>query len=1427
MFLTIALLVGNFPESVQASSIAVSGNETAEELPEEESGSSSEETEEESGNEGGQVSGNETDGDAVSGNQPQEDGESVSNNQTVSGGVSANSVSANTLSMNALDESFQEKLAVAKEKLSELLQNKVVMALVYLKDYYEVKKEPDHASGTVAVIPSGRQVHIMDIEYAGNSFWYLVSFTDKDLSYSGYIEKTYLAYSDEEFMAWENKYLPLLNLPSTQSVGSIESDADVKQFPDSYRSNLYQLKAAHPNWKFVKMNTNLDWNTVVKNELNISDRSRSLVPSDSPASWIYGKYNSKWSYASEEILKYYLDPRNFITDTHMFSFEQLTYNASYHTQAGVQTFLQGSFMKGSIPGEGMTYAQAFWEIGNKLGVSPYHLASRVYQEQGKNGTSPMISGTYPGYEGYYNYFNIGATESTNQSEIIKSGLETAKKNGWDSRYKSLEGGARTIAKDYILCGQDTLYLQKFDVEDEYKGLYWHQYMQNIMAPSSEAVSIRKSYANAGSLENTFVFKVPVYNNMPSEACRREDSQNLTLSITTLTLEKGGDYRLSASLNGVPLDNGEITWSSSDKEVATVDKEGLVTAIKGGSSYITAKAKGSSAVCKVDVPVPLTGITLDSKVKLKLGKTQVLTLTMEPLDTTEAEEVKWSSSDKNIAEVSEDGTVTAIAYGNAVITAAVGKFKAECAVEVVSSITKVVLAPSQLRLYQGSSDKLVVTYEPFYLDEDEEILWSSSNEEVATVKDGRVYAHKPGEAVIKVSITNAFATATVTVEACQVSFLDENGETSQKADYAYGDMMGELPQPEVREGYRFIGWFSGQNGTGTRYTENTQVRNSLSLYPYWLEISGDFQIDSIGDLEYTGKALKPAAAVYDGELLLEQNVDYTITYKNNVNVNDALNSKTAPTVTVKGKGNYSGTKRASFAILKKDLADGDIDAVDIYAANSGKKNLPSPVVFWGDKKLSKNKDFTLEYPVDGIEGAYQAPGTYPVRINGKGSYTGSKTVYQVITNKTLITRASLSKIPGIAYTEEGMESGDLVITLKNGKKVLEKDVDYKILQKTIKGVGTHMITIAGMGEYAGTRTASLQVTGISLQKASIKGIFSKVYEQAEAESPGGIRQEYSIVAGGASGNALTEGRDYKLEYANNRKVGTASMVFTGMGAYTGTVKKSFRITPCQLLQEDVEITLPYGDAKGLVPYEKGGSKPVISLRHHGRLLNEGTDYKLSYKNNTKINDGGNSTKMPTVFVQGRGNYKGTVSQSFTIGKGSLKDSMVTVQDVVFRDKENAYKSKPVVTDGNGKRLSAGTDYNKTFEYQCYTDSTGMGISSDEIPPVGTIVHIKITGMGNYEGSTAEQTYRVVENSLSGASVTIKKQIYTGQPILLQKSDITVRLKGQTLPGETYEIVESSYLNNKGKGTAKVTIKGVGTAFGGTKTVSFTIQGKSIL
>lgn len=425
----------------------------------------------------------------------------------------------------AFTEEETEWIEEAQDVLAEVLEQKDILALVYLTDEYTVRSEASLQSAQVTTVNSGQTVHIVGMKMTEEyEPWIQVEFSKQDVSYTGYIERSYLACSDELFLQWEMNYG--MNPGAYASMFALEESevqvhADIEQFPESYHEALTALKEAHPNWIFVKMDTGLEWDTVVSEELY---GGRSLVPTSLSGALQEGNYSKGWAYATEEALEYYLDPRNGLTESGIFQFEQLTFNASYHEtcETALQSFLDNTFMKGNVPGwepsgKAGTYAYAFWVIGKNMNISPFHLASRVYQEQGQ-GTSPLISGTYPGFEGYYNYFNIGASGTTDKA-VIESGLTYAKEATppWDTHYYALHFGAKTLGANYINKGQDTLYLQKFDVDDSSSGMFWHQYMQNICAPFSEAKSIRKLYEEVGALDNIFVFKIPVYNNMP-ETC---------------------------------------------------------------------------------------------------------------------------------------------------------------------------------------------------------------------------------------------------------------------------------------------------------------------------------------------------------------------------------------------------------------------------------------------------------------------------------------------------------------------------------------------------------------------------------------------------------------------------------------------------------------------------------------------------------------------------------------------------------------------------------------------------------------------------------------------------------------------------------------------------------------------------------------------
>ena len=452
----------------------------------------------------------------------------------------------NTYQTHALDEEDQAWIEEARGALQDIAEEREVMALVYLCDELSIREEADDNSAKTVTVPSGQMVEILDVTVAEDyQVWEKVSAEVSGKVYEGYIPRKYLACSDERFLEWEELY----SMNPGEAVMLAEENAagvyaDIEQFPESYRPALEALKQKHPNWTFVRQNTGLDFQTVINNELQ---GGKSLVYKSYGDYCKEGQHSPNWYFASEDVLKLYMDPRNSLQENAIFQFEQLTYNESYHTEAAVETFLKNTFMNSNSPAPktDMTFSHIFWAIGAEQQVSPFHLAARVYQEQGQ-GTSPLISGNYPGYEGYYNYFNISASGSTNE-QVITNGLNYARNNGWDNAYASILGGANVISANYIKKGQDTLYLQKFNVSTTASNpVYTHQYMQNIAAPTSEALSMKKLYESAGALENTFVFKIPVYENMPASPCP------MPTSSTNVVLQVPAGYDASTIyVDGIP------------------------------------------------------------------------------------------------------------------------------------------------------------------------------------------------------------------------------------------------------------------------------------------------------------------------------------------------------------------------------------------------------------------------------------------------------------------------------------------------------------------------------------------------------------------------------------------------------------------------------------------------------------------------------------------------------------------------------------------------------------------------------------------------------------------------------------------------------------------------------------------------------------
>jgi beta-N-acetylglucosaminidase len=425
----------------------------------------------------------------------------------------------------------------------------------------------------------------------------------------------------------------------------IEEDKDydaylaAQGFPETYRAQLQALHAKYPNWKFEAQITNLTWDEVIKGE---SALGKNLVHESADSSWKStqtGAYDWEknewkefdsggWVAASTEIIKYYMDPRNFLDSTNIFQFIKQSYNASAldatqlaQKKADLTNMVKGTYLAGAC--DGGTYVDVIMNVAASTKVCPFTLASMMIQEQGTDGSGRSISGTVSGYEGYYNYLNIGAYKTDRFSSAVVRGLWYAKGGDdnstsygrpWNTRTKAITGGALYYGNNFVNVGQDTLYLKKFNVQGS--NLYGHQYMTNVAGAASEGVHMSKAY-DAKAREAGLIFKIPVYKNLPATVSVKpsgNDNPNYmlkSLSVSGYSLTPTFSmYETSYSLI-VPNNVSSITVSAqAASSTTTVSGTGTKNLNVGTNAVtVTTKAQnGSSRTYTISVVRQAAGNT---------------------------------------------------------------------------------------------------------------------------------------------------------------------------------------------------------------------------------------------------------------------------------------------------------------------------------------------------------------------------------------------------------------------------------------------------------------------------------------------------------------------------------------------------------------------------------------------------------------------------------------------------------------------------------------------------------------------------------------------------------------------------------------------------------------------------------------------------
>ncbi len=600
----------------------------------------------------------------------------------------------------------------------------------------------------------------------------------------------------------------------------------------------------------------------------------------------------------------------------------------------------------------------------------------------------------------------------------------------------------------------------------------------------------------------------------------------------------------------------------------------------------------------------------------------------------------------------------------------------------------------------------------------------------------------------------------------------------------------------------------------------------------------------------------------------------------------------------------------------DATEQRINIDNLYlAAPTGKnpKGIKAvPVVTDNGKKLSENKDYTVNHVTLNEQNAenknansYVTPGKYTVEITGKGNYTGTRqitvTLADVAKEQILMSKVTVARVPDVTYDADLCDGNNakgmtpaLTVTYGSGKNkvtlykegdvnaagetVSAENADYTVTWINNRYVGTATAVLTGTGKiledgtasgtYFGEKRITFKIKGTALSANMVSWVdgsknVSVVYNGGEQEPR--VRVSLQKKVKGKDGKMVTQTTylreydeyaqygDYKVSYLKNVDAGTATVVITGAGGYTGTVKKTFKITQADLAAEGTEAKIGVADS---IPFVKNGAKPAIVVtakmaNGNTVTLKEGKDYTVTYANNKAVSEGKNLTekKLPLITVKGKGNFKGSIKQTFTITNKSLADKVnpitVTVTDVPANKNKGKFVSKPVVTDETGTKLKEKTDYTLSYSLlMANGEETKLDVKKDVVNEPGSIVRITITGAGNYrgEGSVLTADYRITESDFKKVTVKVvpKTLPYTTKPVTLTEEDLILTMKvgtGKQAVVEELKLITDGddtkdgykiigYKNNVNKGTAQVTLQGCG-KYGGTKTVKFYIGTRPFL
>ena len=568
--------------------------------------------------------------------------------------------------------------------------------------------------------------------------------------------------------------------------------------------------------------------------------------------------------------------------------------------------------------------------------------------------------------------------------------------------------------------------------------------------------------------------------------------------------------------------------------------------------------------------------------------------------------------------------------------------------------------------------------------------------------------------------------------------------------------------------------------------------------------------------YNGKEQKPGFIVKDGDRTLTEGKDYTVTYKNNMNVGTAK-------ATISGINNYKSYIDTSFKIAsaptekpaepdkptqpdnptKPDTSDKtDISKAYVLLSKygyeyDGKSHKPTVSGVYINNKLVDSKNYTVTYSKDLVNA-----GTPEVTITGKGSFTGTCKVTFTISPRNF-SNCTVIDPEGPFYYYEGTAYTPKYV-VKDGNKTLVEGKDYQVTYKYNDKPGHSWNTIQGMGNYRNDV--------IQRQFYIIPPLLSECTASLENDTviyDGHPAEPNIIVKFGEK--TLKLNQDYTVSYVGNDGPGTAIAYINGKGTYNGLIILNFTIKKANAKTKDLskaKVTIS-GDA---IHYEKRVEMPPVTVELDGKVLTKSVDFIVTFR-------GSVGAKTGTLVITGKGDYTGVIEKPV---------------NVVYKDTTNTEQPKDIsgytVGIGGDTFTYTGSEIKPKVQVSSETETLKEGtdytVSYKNNIEVGTATAV-VKGKGNYTG-TLTITFKIVKKSQDDGNkdkisvgkcdfiVMDNEETYDGTA---HKPDVIVAwLENKLTEGTDYTL---SYSNNVNAGTAKVTITGIG-KYTGSVTTSFEIK-----